>query len=264
MFDLHRRSPWRLPVLMYHRIGKPQPGAEPSLTVLPKNFADQIRWLKRLGYTSITASQLATALTDGSSLPSNPVLLTFDDAYADLCQHAFPLLLENGFSATVFVVTGRLNATNTWDQAKGWSPSRLMSAAEIRSWAAQGIDFGAHSRSHADLTLLAGAELEAEVAGSAQDLCSLLDRRIASFAYPYGQHNEAVRVAVARWFAVAFTCEEGLNSPSIDPLRLRRAMVQPGTRRLGFGTRLRLGSDPLFDCRCRLRLGSRLAQVLGK
>ena len=47
--------------------------------------------------------------------PDKALLLTFDDGYAGLAQHAYPVLAEVGFTATTFLVTDYVGRTNTWD-----------------------------------------------------------------------------------------------------------------------------------------------------
>ncbi len=94
-----------LPVLMYHHVGKALPGTNPDLTVSPAQFERQLRWLKSRGYTSILSTDWLNYVTHGNALPKRPLLLTFDDAYADLAEYCFPLLEKYGFTAVVFVPT---------------------------------------------------------------------------------------------------------------------------------------------------------------
>ena len=161
-----------------------------------------------------------------------PVLLTFDDAYEDLAEFALPVLRRYGFGGAVFIVTKRVGETNLWDQAQGSGLLRLMNEEQIRFWAGQGIEFGAHSRTHCDLTKLSAEELDDEVAGSKSDLAALLGSPVESFAYPFGYYNDAVRDAVRRHFAIALTTDEGINDLRSDPHLMRRANVRRMTLRL--------------------------------
>jgi peptidoglycan/xylan/chitin deacetylase (PgdA/CDA1 family) len=138
-------------------------------------------------------------------------------------------------------VTGRLGGTNTWDEAEGSGTLHLMTAEQIRSWAEQGIEFGAHSRTHPDLTKLSTAECSAEVAGSKSDLSALLGSPVVSFAYPYGECNDAVRDLVRLEFDLAFSVEEGMNYLRGDPHLLRRAYIGPKDSLTEFGLIVRLG-----------------------
>jgi len=261
----------RLPVLLYHHVGPLRPGTLPSLTVSPQTFERHVRWLARRGYTGVRPADWLRWRLEGKGLPDKPVLLTFDDGYADLADYAFPVLRRYGFGAGVYVVTGQLGGTNAWDEAKGFGTQRLMTVEQIRYWATQGIEFGAHSRTHADLTTLSARELTEEVVGSRDDLTTLLGSPVVSFAYPYGFYNQAVVDCVRGAFDVAFIADdnnEGLNHLLTDPYLLLRTMVQPNDSRLDLECRARWGYNPLLNLRARLRLRTRLKRaasfVLGR
>ena len=69
----------------------------------PETLDRQIGILKRF-FTLIDARQLGAHL-QGSPLPPNPALLTFDDGYRDNCDEALPILLRHGVRATFFIST---------------------------------------------------------------------------------------------------------------------------------------------------------------
>ena len=258
--DFDREFAMRLPVLLYHHVGPARPGTSPSMTVSPERFERQVRWLALRGYHGIRPADWFRWRREGKGLPEKPVLLTFDDAYAELVEHAFPVLRRYGFQAAVYVVTGQLGGTNAWDEACGAGTLRLMTAEQIRFWATQGIEFGAHSRTHADLTMLSAHELSEEVVGSGKDLESILGSRVASFAYPYGFHNQAVDDCVRGAFDLAFVAgveAEGLNHLLTDPHLLRRTMVQTSDSVIDVECRARWGLSPIQRLRTRLRLRSR-------
>jgi peptidoglycan/xylan/chitin deacetylase (PgdA/CDA1 family) len=168
-------------------------------------------------------------------------MLTFDDAYADTAEYALPLLARYGFKAAIFVVTGYVGKTNEWDQNIGSAPLQLMSAGQICFWAAEGMEFGSHSRSHTDLTQLDERTLTDEVAASSTDLKELLGDAALSFTYPYGAYNVAVRDCVARTFPLAFTTHHGLNELTTEPNSLHRTMVLSYDSALDFIMRVRCG-----------------------
>jgi peptidoglycan/xylan/chitin deacetylase (PgdA/CDA1 family) len=258
-------SRWSLPVLTYHRIGPFVRGVEPTITVAPRQFENQLSWLKSHGYQTLTAFHLSEVLKGRAVMPPNPVLLTFDDGYEDLCEYAFPALLANHFNATVFVVTGRLGQINTWDQAVGWSALPLMSADQIRQWAKETIDFGSHSKTHPVLTELSEVELESELSGSAQELSLILGRKATCLAYPHGRHSAVVRSVAARYFDLAFSCEEGPNDANTDRFAIRRTMVRPKDGLRSFSHRVLKGASPVYDLqqwRAQARLRSRFKDIL--
>jgi glycosyltransferase involved in cell wall biosynthesis/peptidoglycan/xylan/chitin deacetylase (PgdA/CDA1 family) len=261
---LQREFGMRLPVLLYHHVGPLRPGTIPGLTVSPQRFERQVRWLARRGYQGIRPADWLRWRHEGKGLPDKPVLLTFDDGYADLVEYALPVLRCYGFGAAVYIVTRQLGGTNAWDEARGSDTHRLMTAEQIRYWATQGIEFGAHSRTHADLTTLSASELSEEVAGSGQDLESILGSRVVSFAYPYGFHNQAVDDCVRGTFDLAFLADdhaEGLNHLLTDPFQMRRTMVQTNDSLVALESRVRWGRNPFENLRARIGLRTRLKRA---
>ncbi len=253
-----------LPVLLYHHVGAPARGRFTSLTITPDRFEQHVRWLARLGYRGVRLQDWLAARAGAERLPARPVLLTFDDGYADLARHAFPVLERYGFGATVFVVTGRIGGVNAWDTDAGAPPLPLLSAEQIRDWSARGIDFGSHGRSHARLSGLTDDVLADEVHGSRRELERITGERVRAFAYPYGAGDERALCCARDAYDVAFTADDGLNDDRTDPHLLRRTLVQPGDTMLELVLRARLGRDPLLRLRTRLRLRSRLRALAAR
>ena len=202
-------------------------------------------------------------LLAGRGLPAKPVLLTFDDAYCGVAEHALPVLKRYGFSAVIFVVTKQIGGVNEWERTIGRLGSDgLMTAKQIMEWSHKGIEFGAHSRTHRDLTTLPMHELAEEIDGSSKDLCAVIGSRVVSFAYPYGPYNECVVDSVRSSFDLAFTCDQGLNYLQTDPHLLRRSMVNPGDLLIDFACRIWFGWSPVNAIRSRLRIRSRFKRFV--
>jgi GT2 family glycosyltransferase/peptidoglycan/xylan/chitin deacetylase (PgdA/CDA1 family) len=247
-----------LPVLLYHHVGDPNElMKEHALSVSRAKFRRQIRWLRLRGYQPITSAQWLAWCTNCVLLPMKAVLLTFDDGYSDLVYNAFPVLENHRFPALVFVITRQT------ELGEHWEGSRLLTFEEIRQWAARGIEFGGHTRTHADLAAISAELANEEVGGCGSDLARE-NVETVSFAYPYGSVNEQARRSVEGVFSQAFTCEEGLNDLKTDPLLLKRTMVHPGDTLLDLEFRLRFGRSPLDSWRSKLRIRSRLVGFFRK
>jgi peptidoglycan/xylan/chitin deacetylase (PgdA/CDA1 family) len=96
-----------LRVLTYHRVDIPdaQPALNPSLlSATPDEFEAQMRHLAA-HYDPVSVSDVLDFCVDGVPLPPRAVLVTFDDAYADFAQYAWPVLRRVGIPATLFVPT---------------------------------------------------------------------------------------------------------------------------------------------------------------
>src|SRR5689334_3010261 len=82
-----------VPILMYHVISPPQPGAPyPELYTPQKIFAAQMQALARRGYHGVTLRQVDQYWHRGHALPSRPVVVSFDDGYLSHYTHARPVL----------------------------------------------------------------------------------------------------------------------------------------------------------------------------
>ena len=190
--------------------------------------------------------------------PARQVMITFDDAYGDLMEHALPTLLRLGFQATVFAVAGLLGATNLWDEPTASRGIRLMSAADLRAWVGSGMEVGAHGMSHARLTHLDIAKVQRELSDARVMLVAVTDSAVTSFAYPYGANNEGVRNAVASEYSLGFGVTDGLNGPAVDGWALRRTMVRPRGGAADVLCQATLGWSPVTRLHRALRPRARL------
>jgi peptidoglycan/xylan/chitin deacetylase (PgdA/CDA1 family) len=91
------------------------------------------------------------------------------------------------------------------------------------------IDIGAHTITHARLSMLPPDEQYAEIAGSREALRSLIGALPGTFAYPYGQPDdfaaETVEIVRSAGFRAAATTIPGSIEPGDDPLQLRRCPI---------------------------------------
>ena len=185
-------------VLMYHAIS----GAPGPTSIDPATFRGQMDVLAARGYEPVSLRDLAAWHEGRAELPARAAVITFDDGFADFAEQAAPALLARGWGATVFLPTGRLGGKEDWYGAD--EPARpLMTWAQVEELAARGIDFGAHSVSHADLTKLGPDELEWQIRQSSKDIESRLGEPPVGFAPPYGYSNRTVRAAIGKWFRVS-------------------------------------------------------------
>jgi peptidoglycan/xylan/chitin deacetylase (PgdA/CDA1 family)/GT2 family glycosyltransferase len=222
--------PRPLRVLAYHAI-KDLAGAaiiEPY-GVPPDLFRHQLNVLRRLRFHFISADEFLQFLRHGGGLPPRPVLLTFDDAYHDLLD-VLPVLKQLGIPGVVFAVSGRLGASNTWDEAIGAPLLRTLDSEGLRMLADASVETGAHSQTHPVLTQLSDQELAREIAGSIADL-EVTGRRPRMFAYPYGEYDQRVKnQARSAGIEAAFTVVGGLVRSGTDALEVPRIEITRGDR----------------------------------
>jgi peptidoglycan/xylan/chitin deacetylase (PgdA/CDA1 family) len=152
----------RVPILMYHEIAA-RPETASRLAVPPAAFAAQLAYLHDAGFSTVTFADAAAALAgETDRLPARPVVLTFDDGFADFHREALPLLQRYGFTATVFVTTGWIADAGAYKAGRG--PGQMLCWNQIREAAGAGVEIGAHSHGHPQLDQIAPGQLHNELA----------------------------------------------------------------------------------------------------
>ncbi|MDD7931031.1 polysaccharide deacetylase family protein [Actinomycetospora straminea] len=163
-----------------------------KITVNPGRFEEQMRALARAGLRGVSMRDLLS-----SRSRARLVGLTFDDGYSDFVTNAVPILQRFGFTATVYVVAGRLALSNEWDRDA--PRKRIMNADQARAVELSGMEVGSHTLSHAHLPALEPDEVHREVTESRAILEDVIRSRVTGFAYPYGdvtsREVNAVRAA---------------------------------------------------------------------
>jgi peptidoglycan/xylan/chitin deacetylase (PgdA/CDA1 family) len=209
-----------VPILMYHYIRinpNPRDTLGFNLSVTPDDFAHQLDWLAQNGYHPVDLADLRAYLAGYHALPDRPIILTFDDGYRDMYTSAFPLLRAHHFKAVSYIVSGFLGAP----------PS--VTADMVREMDANGIEIGAHTVSHADLTALSPSDLHHEVFDSKASLEALLGHPVLDFCYPYGKVNAGVAATVqAAGFESATTTQPGVGHMVGDRFYWPRVRVNGG------------------------------------
>jgi peptidoglycan/xylan/chitin deacetylase (PgdA/CDA1 family) len=177
-----------VPILLYHYIRvNPIPGDRVgfNLSTPPVMFRAQMQYLAEQGFHVIALHQAVVAIQRHRPLPSRSVVLTFDDGYADFFTEALPAMRSHGFTATDFVISGRMGQ---------WS---FMTASQVLNADTMGFTIGAHTVDHYALAALNPARASWEMRQSRTALEALLGHPVLDFAYPYGSFN-AYDVAQAK------------------------------------------------------------------
>ncbi len=258
----------KIPILMYHSISSyASPRFIPCI-MPPAMFEEQLSYLEQHHYTSLTITQLKQALAQGGhGLPERPVILTFDDGFADFYTHALPALRRHGFSATLYVVTGFVDGTSRWLQRMGEGTRPMLNWEQLAEISANGIECGAHTHTHPALDMLPPAVARDEIARSKELLEEHLERHVSSFAYPFGYYNAQVRRLVQQTgFTSACVIKRALSSPHDNPYTISRLAIKPDTSLHDFALAL-AGHGPLVASsikRVRARLRQSMRTTYGR
>jgi peptidoglycan/xylan/chitin deacetylase (PgdA/CDA1 family) len=208
-------------VFMYHHVSPSvQPGRYArALTISPHEFGDQLAWLRARGCTIVHASKIVDDAQAGSLAPCE-VALTFDDGYDDDAAYVAPMLTRAGATGTFFIATGVIGSRGH------------LNIAGLRALTDLGMELGAHTVHHVDLTRVSVRARDTEIASSAATLRSWTGAAVTDFAYPSGRYNAGVeRSVAAAGLRHAFTTNPGgISAVTVrDNYALPRYRVLRGT-----------------------------------
>jgi peptidoglycan/xylan/chitin deacetylase (PgdA/CDA1 family) len=175
-------------ILMYHHVSPERPAASEEgpdggwdFLLSPRGFERQLRELSRRGMRFVSLSEIVEAIRRDGREPDDVAAITFDDGWRDAYEHALPILLERGLTATFFLTTEHLGP--------GRKDPRRMDRAQILELISAGMTLGGHSRTHVDLTRISEERAREEIAGCKRDLEQATGRGVAWFAYPGGEFD---------------------------------------------------------------------------
>jgi peptidoglycan/xylan/chitin deacetylase (PgdA/CDA1 family) len=208
------------PILMYHVINPPPPGAPyPGLYVPRGEFLAQMQALKSAGYHPVTLDELRENWTRGNRLPSKPIVITFDNGYRSQYTNARPILHRLGWPAVL----------NT--QLSGLPPSQGgLTTAQVRGLVRAGWELDTQGISHADLVQQDTAGLRYQIDHARAILRRRFHVPVDWFCYPSGQYDPTVVAAVrAAGFVGSTTVVPGWAQRADSPYALPRLRVLGGT-----------------------------------
>lgn len=219
-------------VLFYHRVADRQ---QNDWTIPTRTFIRHIKWL-RDRFDMVSLEEAQNRIHAGNSRPA--VCVTFDDGYADNCDVALPWLIEQQIPVTYFVTSGNVLSGEPFPHDRSAGIDLPPNTVEqIESLAEQGVEIGAHTRTHADLGMIADeTALRYEVMGSVADLEEITGKPVRYFAFPFGLHanlnGRAFAIAREAGLRGVVSAYGGYNYPGDDAFHLQRIHGDPEFLRL--------------------------------
>jgi peptidoglycan/xylan/chitin deacetylase (PgdA/CDA1 family) len=192
-----------VPVLNYHSISDVPIGIS-ILSVTTGNFDKQMKYLLDNGYTPIH-------LNENPSHYSKPVVITFDDGYADNYFSAYPILKKYNIKATIFIITGTVDTP-------GYLTTEQIKSMEL-------ISFQSHTVSHRLLTTLSEAQIISELWESQIFLTRLTGKHVFALCYPVGKYNDLVMTLTSRYYRCAVTIQSGIGTELLGNYHILRPFV---------------------------------------
>ncbi|MFD2787506.1 polysaccharide deacetylase family protein [Hymenobacter rubripertinctus] len=208
----------QVPILCYHQIrdwrAKDSKGAKDYIIPVDQ-FKAHIKMLADSGYHAILPDQLYAYLTTGATLPSKPVMLTFDDTDLDQFTVARPTLEKYGFKAVYFIMTVSLGRPN------------YMSKAQVKQLSDEGNVIGSHTWDHHNVKKYQGQDWVTQIEKPTKQLEEITGKKINYFAFPFGLWNqEAIPELKKRGMDAAFVLAEKRDQQ--DPLFTIRRIIASG------------------------------------
>ena len=229
-----------VPVLNYHQINDRD---ENALTVHTDQFEAQMKYLADNGYHTITPEEMIAAWDNGTALPDKPVIITFDDGYADNYRCAFPILQKYNLRGTIFLISdfiGTYPNYLTWAQVDEMQESGL-------------IDFESHTLSHEQLDSTSPEETWNQLDGSKKALEWHLHKEVNFLAYPCGSYDKELQQMVKKaGYKGAFTVNFGLADKWENHYILDRVPIFGCTNHTLMRFKMRLNYAPIFAPLARL------------
>ncbi|MFN8052392.1 MAG: polysaccharide deacetylase family protein [Acidimicrobiales bacterium] len=226
-----------IPILLYHSVCADPPAWIAPFTVTPETFNRHLELVVASGRQALGISEFVERITDpapGEPFEHPPVVITFDDGFADFVTHAGPMMAARHLPSTLYVSTGSLRAS---PGRTPYAPTEtVLPLAEMMRWddlveaESYGAEIGAHSHTHPQLDLLTADEAREEIRTSRDSLEQALGHRVRSFAYPHGHSTPRVRSIVANLgFDSGAGVRNRFSSAIDDPFNIARLTVRADT-----------------------------------
>ena len=216
-----------IPVLNYHAIDDTDNiNSSPNVSVSLASFREQIGWLHKEGYKSVTTEELNGLLFQKKPIPGKHVLITFDDGYFSLYKYALEILSEFGFTATLFLSTSFIGKTYDQSDFGFVNHDRQLTWQEIKELAANGWSIQSHGNAHTRMTHLDLESVKNEVTLSKSIIEQNLGTKVDAFAFPYGIYNKAVIDQLkAAGYTSSYTVHSGKLYPSANRFLIPRIEI---------------------------------------
>lgn len=235
---MQKHHPAHIPALMYHKVLPVAEKSQHKIFVTCDQFMQHMQFLSKKGFTPITFKDYFRYLDGEQSLdffPKKPIFITFDDGYKNNLIYALPILKKFDFKCVLFALGNAQMTCNEWDVRHGEPAHELMDAKELAQMAEAGVEIGAHTLSHPDLTSLSAEVAFQEIIQSKTNLEKITGQSVISFAYPYGYYNDDIKqLVIEAGFECAVATDTGGLHLEDDHFCIFRVNILPRDKGLQF------------------------------
>ena len=206
-----------------------------------------IQWLRKHGYTFVSADDVIEMLKRDKPVPSGAVWLSFDDGWRELLTEVLPVVRPWRIPITLFIPSGIIEGEGKfpWLHDPGHPsysprPSKDSSAANSREAITLAelltiasdpeVIIGSHTVSHPITPYCTDETLKVEIGESKRKLASWVGKPVNCFAYPEGKYDgRETRLLIQFGHELAVTTRSGFITKGMDCYTLPRLSVGDNT-----------------------------------
>lgn len=225
--DVEEISAKRIPVLMYHHFvfDKENDGTNNAIVSI-EDFEEQMQYLHKNNFTTITTEDLRQFMGMRKRLPKNAILITMDDGYQSNFDLALPILREHNFGATIFPITSSIGVQNNPHIID--RPSLVQMGRSVDVFEFQGHTHNLHfKRNDASILLVEDKEDIVEDLSKSNEILEQFNI-VTAFAYPFGAFDQRLKHIVSNHYLMAFTTRKGFVEEGDDLFEINRFNVDNG------------------------------------
>ena len=203
-----------------------------------------MHFLMKQGYNFISLREFFDKYISRNFWEEKNIVITFDDGYEDNYLYAFPIIKKFGLKCTIFISTYFIEnkCLFPWHNSKLGADKdfKMLSWEQIEEMSKYGIEFGSHTVSHPDLTILNDSDIRKELEESRVAIENHINQSVDFLCYPFGCYDQRViRVASEMGYLGACTEIYGRNNRDTPYFEFRRLNVS-STIQSSFDLRKRL------------------------
>lgn len=214
-----------IPVLCYHRCGAE---VKDSMTIKTKDFASQLEWLIKNGYTVITLDTAARYIKgEIKSIPAKSIVITADDGHKSVYSDMAPIIKKYKVPVTLFIYPSAISNAKyamTWDQLRELEATKLFHVESHTYW---------HPNFKREKKTLSKEEYEKSVHAQLYKSKATLEKKmghgIKYLAWPFGIYDKDLLVkAKEAGYAMAFSIDNHHMKAGLDNMAQPRYMIIDG------------------------------------
>ena len=226
-------------ILQYHHVSNDTPE---STSVTPEIFTQHLEYLERNNFNILPLTEVTHALQNSQPLPEKAIAITFDDAYRNIYENAFPLLKQKGWPFTIFVSTTPVD--------KGFG--NFLTWSQLREMSQQGATIANHTLHHDHLVERKPGEtkrqwlnrVKLDIITTESRIKDETGQNVKHFAWPFGEATPELRAMVKELGYVGLGQQSGAVGPLSDFTLLPRYPMAAGYAKMS-SFKLKVNSLPL-------------------